>query len=44
MTSFDEFCLHYDLNADAPDLLLKFEQYRDAYERLMSVIGKIPQI
>lgn len=39
MSTFDEFCLHYDLDADAPDSQLQFEQYREAYQTLMAAVG-----
>lgn len=40
MASFDEFCAAYDLDADAPDTALQFEQYQDAYGTLMAIVGK----
>lgn len=39
MTSFDEFCNHYDLDADAPDSQLQFEQYQAAYQVLQLTVG-----
>ena len=44
MATFDEFCSHYDLDADAPDSLLQFQQYQEAYGTLMAVIGKNPHL
>ena len=39
MSSFDEFCNYYDLDADAPDSLLQFEQYQQAYQSLIATVG-----
>ena len=39
MSTFDEFCAHYDLDAEAPDSQLQFQQYQEAYQILMAVVG-----
>lgn len=39
MTSYDEFCLHYDLDADAPDSQEQYRQYQQAYQLLMATVG-----
>lgn len=39
MATFDEFCLHYDLDADAPDSQLQFEQYAEAKELMLVIVG-----
>ena len=39
MSSYDEFCLHYDLDADAPDTQLQYQQYQEQYRLLMFVVG-----
>ena len=39
MSTFDEFCAHYDLDADTPDSQLQFQQYREAYQILMAIVG-----
>lgn len=39
MSTFDEFCAHYDLDADASDSQLQFQRYQEAYQILMAVVG-----
>lgn len=39
MSTFDEFCAHYDLDADAPDSQLQFQRYQEAYQTLIAVVG-----
>ncbi|MEN8180767.1 MAG: hypothetical protein ABFS39_19390 [Pseudomonadota bacterium] len=39
MTTFDEFCAHYALDADDPDAQLQYEQYKAAYELLIQAVG-----
>lgn len=41
MSSYDEFCQHYELDADAPDSRLQFKQYQTAYQTLMAAVGVI---
>lgn len=39
MSSFDEFCQRYDLDTDAPDSQLQFQQYQQAYQTLIAIVG-----
>lgn len=39
MSNYDEFCTHYDLDADVPDSLEQYRQYQAAYLSLMFCVG-----
>ena len=39
MSNYDEFCAHYNLDADTSDSLEQYRQYQAAYQSLMSCVG-----
>lgn len=38
MTTFDEFCQHYNLEADNPDSREQYRQYREAGDLMRSIV------
>lgn len=42
MKTFTAFCKRYELDQAAPDSLIQYEQYQDAYRTLMSIAGEPP--
>lgn len=39
MTTSDEFCHHYDLEADNPDSREQYRQYREAGDLMRRIVG-----
>jgi len=39
MNTFDEFCAHYDLDADNPDSQEQYRQYREAGDLMRRIVG-----
>ena len=39
MTTFEEFCQHYDLEADNPDSQEQYRQYREAGDLMRRIVG-----
>ncbi len=40
MKSYSEFCQQHELNSEAPDTQIQFEQYKEAYQLLVDAIGE----
>ena len=39
MTTYDEFCQHYNLEADNPDSREQYRQYREPGDLMRSIVG-----